>query len=254
MFFPKNANTFFNKYVLFSSILEIEKTKWKNIYIKLIKKISYTNLGKQIILKNPVNTGRINVILEMFPNAKFIHIYRNPYDVYCSTKNLYKKLLPTCQLQTISDSEIEKLILENYKLQLTKFFADKTLISKENIVDIRFEDLEKTPLHELEKIYDKLNLYGFRLQKINIIQFLNKIGSYQKNEFKLTISDIKTVNDHWGFAFEQFQYSKQKISNTVYYSNCHICEKQICIEYITALTILNFKTTFYMRHFEEELV
>ncbi len=32
-----------------------------------------------------------------------------------------------------------------------------------------------------------------------------------------------------------------KLKYTVYYSKCHICEKQIWIEYITALTILNFK-------------
>ena len=42
--------------------------------------------------------------------------------------------------------------------------------------------------------------------------------------------------------------------NIVYYSKCHICEKQIWIEYITALTILGFKVPHYMRHFEEELV
>ena len=42
--------------------------------------------------------------------------------------------------------------------------------------------------------------------------------------------------------------------NTVYYSKCHICEKQIWIEYITALTILNFKILLMIRHFEEELV
>ncbi len=45
-----------------------------------------------------------------------------------------------------------------------------------------------------------------------------------------------------------------KMCNTVYYSSCHICEKQIWIEYITALTILIFKTSYYMRHFEEESV
>ena len=43
-------------------------------------------------------------------------------------------------------------------------------------------------------------------------------------------------------------------NNTVYYSKCHICEKQIWIEYITALTILDLKAPHYMRHFEKELV
>ncbi|NOQ24866.1 MAG: hypothetical protein GQ564_05835 [Bacteroidales bacterium] len=41
---------------------------------------------------------------------------------------------------------------------------------------------------------------------------------------------------------------------TVYYSKCHICKKQIWIEYITTLTIIDIKAPHYMRHFEKELV
>ena len=62
-----------------------------------------------------------------------------------------------------------------------------------------------------------------------------------------TVCSMQEIN--FG-VYELISYSY----NTVYYSSCHICEKQIWIEYITALTILYLKTIFYMRYFEEKLV
>ncbi len=92
---------------------------------------------------------------------------------------------------------------------------------------------------------------------ISDIEEFDKLSKYlvEKKGFK-SFSEaphrfIFTKND---YIIDLLPFSETGAYYTVYYSNCHICEKQICIEYITALTILNFKTIFYMRHFEEELV
>ena len=40
-------------------------------------------------------------------DAKFIHIHRNPIEVFLSTQNFYNKMLPPLQLQSISKEEID---------------------------------------------------------------------------------------------------------------------------------------------------
>jgi hypothetical protein len=48
---------------------------------------------KRLILKSPSHTARVRLLLELFPGARFIHISRNPYEIYSSTHKLHEKLL-----------------------------------------------------------------------------------------------------------------------------------------------------------------
>jgi hypothetical protein len=48
---------------------------------------------QRLILKSPAHTARMKLLHELFPGAKFIHISRNPYEVYQSTQKLFMDLL-----------------------------------------------------------------------------------------------------------------------------------------------------------------
>ena len=65
-----------------------------------LKKITMYHHGKQLVLKNQDNTGKIPQLLEMFPNAKFVYCYRNPYDLYMSMKKFMTKVIPLYCVQT----------------------------------------------------------------------------------------------------------------------------------------------------------
>ena len=81
-YFPKHLEEFYRKYSFFENINKKIINKWKKIYTYFLKKITYKNFGKRILSKSLVNSGRINLLLEMFPDAKFIFIYRNPYKLF----------------------------------------------------------------------------------------------------------------------------------------------------------------------------
>ena len=67
--------------------------------------------GKRLILKNPTNTARIKFLLELYLEAQFIHISRNPYVVYMSTIHFYKKMVQAFSFQNVSDDDLENYIL-----------------------------------------------------------------------------------------------------------------------------------------------
>jgi len=43
--------------------------------------------------QSPAHTARLKLLHELFPEAKFIHISRNPFEVYQSTSKLFMDLL-----------------------------------------------------------------------------------------------------------------------------------------------------------------
>ena len=84
--FPQQAPFYFERYVLFNDLSESVFAKWKEIYLTILRKATIRFGGKRLIIKNPANSGRIKTLLKLFPDARFIHIYRNPYNVFRSTQ------------------------------------------------------------------------------------------------------------------------------------------------------------------------
>jgi len=206
-FFPKNR-TYFDKYNLFEGTTENETKEWKRVYLKMLKQISlFQGKDKQLLLKNPHNTGRVKVLLEMFPNAKFIFIHRNPYEVYASTKYLYQKAVKTQFLQDFSEKEMEERILYCYEKSMKKYLTDKHLIPENALYEISFTELEAEPIESLNKMYSKLNISGFNKNKQNFEAYLSTVKDYKKNKLVEIPSDIKSqINNRWKFAFERWDY------------------------------------------------
>jgi len=164
--------------------------EWKKDYIYLLKKLTFINKGKQLVLKNPVNTARIRVLLEMFPDAKFIHMHRYPSDVIGSTMNLYSKLLPHFLLQE-PKRELEDEIFDIYYKLLKEFKRTWHLIPNENLVTIDFKDLVHTPHATLAEIYKKFNL-KYTYSREQSLYILSQKG-HKITEHNLTADQRKRV-------------------------------------------------------------
>ena len=206
-YFPKNMKQYFRQFVLFDNLNSKIQTEWQAAYLRILKKATYKMDGKRLILKNPANTARIETLLKMFPEAQFIHIYRNPYAVFASTRNLYRKLLPSLELQKVSDREIEDNIILFYREIMSKFFVDKKLIPQANLVEIKYEDLVDNSINVLEQIYRQLNLSGFDWKKAKFARYAKDRSRYQSNQYFLSQEDKDKVTQNWGFAIDRWQYS-----------------------------------------------
>ncbi|MFX1326031.1 MAG: sulfotransferase, partial [Promethearchaeota archaeon] len=205
-YFPRRMMEFYYKYVRFKNISPKVREIWTNGYNYLLKKATIHMDGKQLVLKNPANTARIKFLLNLYPNAKFIHIYRNPYITFLSTRYFYKKTMEAFMFQTISSERIEDNIIEIYKDMMNNYFKEKKLIPIGNLVEVKFEDLEKDEIGQLKRIYKELNLPGFENNKNFFENYLNEIKSYKKNKFELSEEIINKVEKNWGFAIKKWNY------------------------------------------------
>ena len=206
-FFPKNRS-YFDKYNVFEGTTEKEIKDWKNVYLKMLKQISlFQGEKKKLLLKNPHNTGRVKVLLQLFPNAKFIFIHRDPYEVYASTKYLYQKAVKTQFLQDFSEKEMEERVLYCYEKSMKKYLEDKHLIPNDSLYEISFTQMEKQPLESIKKIYSHLNLSDFDRNILNFQAYLNTVKDYKKNKLVEIPRHIKKqINTRWKFAFENWEY------------------------------------------------
>jgi hypothetical protein len=207
-FFPKNIS-YHDKFNLFKGIRPFEKRRWQRHYTYLLKLISYANGEKPLLLKNPHNTGRVLELLELFPQAKFIFIHRNPYEVFHSTCHLYHTMLKSQFMHDFTDEEIEERVLYNFETIMSKYLEERNLIPSNHLIEISFEQLENDPLGTVEKIYGHLALPDIEKARNQIEQYIESVSNYCKNDFpELEPKQIAAINQRWDFAFKAWGYQK----------------------------------------------
>ncbi len=213
-YFPRRMAELFRKYVLFDGISEHERTGWSETYMDVLKKATIRANGRPLVLKNPVNTGRIPALLQLFPGAKFIHVYRDPYTVFKSTMTFHRATLDMIAFQQLQDTEIEENVLAFYRDMMSRYLRDRTLIPEGNLVEVRFEDLERSPLEQMASVYERLGLPQWEEARPHVERYLNAQIGYRKNHFRLSDSDIEKVERHWGFALDAWGYARPALAQS----------------------------------------
>jgi hypothetical protein len=206
---PRRAQTLFRRYVLFEDLPDDAKAELVEHYLTLLRKVALASGGERLILKNCTNTGRIPLLLDLFPDAKFIHIHRNPYNVFASTVHLHERLMSICQLQRIRIEQVERNVLAFYRGLMKKYLADRSLIPAENLVEVRYEDVECDPLPQLRGIYRRLGLPGFSYAEPAFRSYIKSIRGYRKNTYDLERDAIARINAQWAFAFAEWGYESR---------------------------------------------
>ena len=207
-YFPHNIEYYFDKYVLFNGVPPKVIDEWGQHYTMFLKKIAYKHDGKRILLKSLVNTAKIRVLLKLFPDAQFIHIYRNPYDVYMSTWKLYEKILPIFSFQHIKREPFDQSIISMYKDLYTRYFKEKHLIPKGNLIELSYEEFIKDPLESLKHLYGSLTLEGFDEAIPFFQRYIKQHENYKKNHYTIDDRIRNKIYEAWKFAFETLGYEK----------------------------------------------
>jgi hypothetical protein len=180
---------------------------WVKEYLNTLKYATFKNSGKQLVLKNPPNTERISVLLRLFPKAKFIYIYRNPFHLYYSIRNMWSKaILKYYSLQKISDEELDEIIFEHFSYLTEQYEKDKRLIPEGSLIEISYEELKADSFDVIRKIYSKLDLPDFELTANDLLKQLEMEKEYQNFQFQNSAETLKRINERWGKYISEWGY------------------------------------------------
>ncbi len=204
--FPHQTRRYLEKYLTMQGLTQKELARWERVYLDILRKATLAHDGRPLLLKSPNNTSRIPHLLRLFPEAKFIHIVRNPYRVYCSMLHQYQAILPLFQLQVMAAHDLAPHILHSYKLTMQAYLHDRALIPRGNLTEVRFEDLERRPLAELERLYTELALPGWEQAHGPIRDYLHSLSGYRKNRFSPDQAVINRIRQEWQFALDIWPY------------------------------------------------
>lgn len=204
--FPKNMSLY-DRFVCLDDVKDSVVDDFKRMYLYLLKLVSFKNEGKRLLLKNPSNTGRLKILLELFPDAKFVHIHRNPYHQYLSMVRFMKKVIPLYCLQTPSDfKEVEEHLLNMYEHMYKKYLRERKLMPESNLVEVKYEDFVSNPMPELKRIYETLRLPGFSNVEQRFYAYMLAQSEIHPRKYSVSDEVKQKIFSRWDFAFDAFGY------------------------------------------------
>jgi len=203
--FPRREE-WYDRYLTLQGIPPEELQEWKDTFLWFLRKVTYKH-QRPLMLKSPTHTARIRVLLDLFPKARFVHIHRNPYSVYQSTKGLYERGIPKAYLQKPIDGSVEQGIIRRYRVMYDAFFQDRALIPQGHYYEVCFEDLEQDMLGQVAGIYEGLGLDGFSQVEHKLKKYIASIANYQKTRHKPLPEAIRQrLAQEWRPSFEEWGY------------------------------------------------
>ncbi|GAB4183295.1 MAG: sulfotransferase [Wenzhouxiangellaceae bacterium] len=206
IYFPQRFAQHYRRGVFLEGVPKRMQHRWARRLRHYFLKLELSSPGRRLLIKNPVYTGRVDWLRRHFPDARFIHIYRNPYVVFQSTRKFYRSLLPRLALQPFQQNQADELILQTYPWMLEKLRRDTQDLPAGHLIELRFEDLEQQPLQQLEKIYQQLQLDHFEQVKPRFESYLQTISGYRKNRHGFPADAVDLVDQRWGSIIREWGY------------------------------------------------
>jgi len=206
--FPKHINRY-SQFVSFQNVSPAIINEWKNTYHYFIRKLSLQRDGKQLLLKNPAHTARLTLLKEMYPNAKFIHIHRSPYDVIYSMVKFMSIVLPRyCVQAPPSIQEMEHNILDTYVQVYKTYLLQREQFTSDQLIDISYEQFITDPLPLLQRIYDQLSIGKYEELKKDFESYTNAQKNFRTSSYHMNPEKKENIYETLKFAFDAFGYKR----------------------------------------------
>jgi omega-hydroxy-beta-dihydromenaquinone-9 sulfotransferase len=185
-----------------------QRHSWTRAFVAFLHRVSYRD-PRRLVLKSPTHSCRIPTLLELFPDARFVHIVRDPYIVYSSTVNLWKRLYEAQGLQVPYCIGLTEYVFTTWKHLYERLEQGKALIPDGHLHELRYEDLVRDPVTEMSRLYARLGLGDFDSVRPRLEAWFKANTSYQTNRYRPLDPDLEAeITRRWGEVIRRYGYER----------------------------------------------
>lgn len=197
--FPRRFEAWLQRAILKPDAEQTEA--WKAAHDRYLRKLSWASGGRRLVLKSPGDTGRVRLLAEHYPQARFVFIHRDPVAVFQSTVYLWSVILGQFAVQRLSESEVEALILTTYRQVMGAYLDQREALSG-RLIEVAYESLRDQPSEQLSQIYEALDLGPVPTELLDEAE--RQRANYAPHPHSPDPALVARLRDEWDFAFREW--------------------------------------------------
>jgi len=175
----------FDRYLELDQLSDEQRRRWCEGLQRWYKMLLLHRPGR-LVLKSPQHTLRLPTLVELFPNARFIYLVRNPQAVIPSTMRLWTWLWQVHGYQRPRLDGLERETIEMFVRMHRRMEATRSLVDPQRLHTLRYEDLVGDPLGQLRRLYERLELGPFEPAAPTARAYLQQRANYQPNRHEVS--------------------------------------------------------------------
>jgi hypothetical protein len=195
MIFPNHPPAF-PAYHDLATVPPPARDAWFATLTKFFRAVVLQRPGR-LVVKSPLHTFRVRLLLEHFPRARFVYITRNPYEVFASTMALWQRLFRDQALQRPRYAGLEEHVLATFEAMAARLTADRAVVPPGQFCTTRYEDLLRDPAAEMQRIYTTLQLGDAAPVLSAIAMELPRLRAHQPARHALSSAQRDAVTRRW---------------------------------------------------------
>jgi hypothetical protein len=182
-----------------------DRAAWKRGFYRLLQMLTYKDPGR-LILKSPTHSCRIPTLLELFPDALFVHIVRDPRVVFPSTVTLWKTLWQVHGLQIPKYDDLDEYVFSKFTHLYERLELGKQRIEPSRFFEMCYENLVRDPIGEMQKLYSHFALGDFDSVRPNLERYFSDKADYKTNRYDQTPELRAKIEARWGEVVRRYGY------------------------------------------------
>lgn len=206
--FPDRGSKF-EKYVDFLECKPAEREQWTEQLSWFLRKVSLAAGEKRVVCKSCGHTARVRMLLEAFPDARFVYIHRNPFEVYASTLHMRSHTDWENFFQVpegdVEEARSQQTLALGQRL-FERWAEDRSLIGQDRLFEIAYEDLAGNELEAMARLWEHLSLPRWSDAEAALEPYVAGLRGYKRNELNLAPRDRDLVRSWWRSAFDTYGY------------------------------------------------
>ena len=172
-----------------------QRQRWQAAMQYFCQAITYQN-GKRLVLKSPTHTGRLKLLSQMFPQARFVHIVRHPYEMLPSAIRLWKILYATQAFQVPQHDGLEEYVFKSFEEMYAGFQRQRHCVDSSHLVELKYEQLISEPVNVMQRLYEQLQLENFGRVRSQFVKFAEETRSFRVHRHEPSPSLREKIRQH----------------------------------------------------------
>jgi len=204
-YYPHQMRHHFERSIFLENTTPEERETFEAVYVKLLKKLSIAGGERPLLLKNPASTARVELLDRLFEGARFIHIVRNPYEVFASMLHHYPRLFNAFSWHDFDDIDLEEMVFYKYRRIMQGYLEQRASVG-DRLFETSYEALIADSIGEISRIEKALGMGLEPAAYEGIRAYLEGKKDYRRNRYQLTQAQVSRIQDEWGFALKEWGY------------------------------------------------